>query len=227
MTRGRHAGMPRATAAIREWVMAAVVVGAAGALSLMLMTMPAPSPHPVADSHPPSAASRGASSTYLDPAAPTSAQSTAPPGESVSNVTIPAIGVDAPTELLGRDSSGALLPPTSFTDTGWYAAGVLPGEVGPAVIAGHIDSIGAPAVFARLDRLQPGAEVFVTLSTGAKLTFVVDHSIQVSKSAFPTRQVYGPTPDPELRLITCGGTFNPAIGHYDDNIVVFAKLAQG
>lgn len=149
----------------------------------------------------------------------------APAGETVSSVSIPSIGVNAPTEQLSRDESGALMPPTSFTDTGWYKDGVLPGQVGPAVIAGHIDSTGAPAVFAHLNALQKGATVAVTLSTGQVVDFVVDHSIQVPKGAFPTSEVYGPTPDPQLRLITCAGTFNPAIGHYDDNIVVFATLA--
>jgi sortase (surface protein transpeptidase) len=195
-----------------------VAATAAAAVAIALAGCAAtPASHP-SPTHPAVGAASGNQNPYT----------TSPPaaaGETVSSVSIPSIGVDAPTEQLTRDSSGALQPPTSFTDTGWYKDGVLPGQTGPAVIAGHIDSTGAPAVFAHLNALQKGATVAVTLSTGQVVDFIVDHSIQVSKGAFPTSEVYGPTPDPQLRLITCAGTFNPAIGHYDDNIVVFATLA--
>lgn len=148
-------------------------------------------------------------------------------GVSVTKVRIPSIGVDAPVELLDRDSSGTLLPPAQWQSAGWYSAGVLPGQIGPAVIAGHIDSDAGPAVFARLNELQAGAQVSVSLSDGSTVSFRVDHSIDVSKGAFPTQQVYGAAPTPQLRLISCAGVFDPAVGHYRDNLVVFADLDNG
>ena len=147
-------------------------------------------------------------------------------GVVVTGVSIPSIGVNAPTEMLHRDATGALLPPVAWQSAGWYQEGVVPGQVGPAVIAGHIDSAIGPAVFARLNQLQPGAAVAVSLSNGQTVNFTVTGSIDVSKQAFPTDQVYGNTPDAQLRLISCTGTFNKAIGHYDSNLVVFATLAS-
>lgn len=147
-------------------------------------------------------------------------------GVTVSHISIPDIGVSANTQLLSLNSAGALLPPTNFVDAGWYSAGVLPGQIGPAIIAGHIDSGVAPAVFARLDEVKPGSRILVTLSTGRSLAFVVKTSIESAKAEFPQSTVYGNTPDAELRVITCGGVFNPATGHYLDNIVVFATLVS-
>lgn len=147
------------------------------------------------------------------------------PRLSVTRVAIPSIGVAAAVEPVERDASGTLLPPVDWQSAGWYSAGVVPGQVGPAVIAGHIDSDAGPAVFARLDEVQAGAQVSVTLSDATTVVFTVDHSIDVSKGAFPTQQVYGAVPTPQLRLISCTGTFDPAVGHYRDNLVVFADLA--
>ncbi|GAB3574721.1 class F sortase [Leifsonia lichenia] len=164
-----------------------------------------------------------AASGFQDPASPSSAPTVR--GLAVTRVTIPSIGVDAPVELLDQDASGALLPPAQWQSAGWYRSGVVPGQVGPAVIAGHIDSDAGPAVFARLNELQPGASVTVTLSDASVVAFTVDHSIDVSKRAFPTQQVYGAVPTPQLRLISCTGVFDRAVGHYENNLVVFADLS--
>jgi LPXTG-site transpeptidase (sortase) family protein len=102
----------------------------------------------------------------------------------------------------------------------------VPGDIGPAVIAGHVDSVTEPAVFARLGELRPGDEVRVTLSTGAVEVFAVDSLTSAPKDAFPTQLVYGPTPTAQLRLITCDGVFNSSTGHYLDNLIVFASLAS-
>ncbi|BDZ49930.1 hypothetical protein GCM10025867_21710 [Frondihabitans sucicola] len=109
---------------------------------------------------------------------------------------------------------------------GWYAKGVVPGGVGPAIIAGHIDSATGPGVFLHLNRLAAGDRVTVTMKSGVVETWQVTGSDQSPKSNFPTSSVYGTTPTPALRLITCQGTFNPAIGHYDDNLIVFADLVS-
>ena len=142
----------------------------------------------------------------------------------VTHVSIPDIGVSSDIELLTLDSTGALLPPVDFNRAGWYSGGVIPGQIGPAIIAGHIDSITAPAVFANLHKMTPGMKILVSLSNGTVLTFAADRSEVVPKTQFPSSSVYGTVPTPQLRVITCDGNFNHATGHYDDNLVVFATL---
>ncbi|MET9227676.1 class F sortase [Lentzea sp. NPDC003310] len=139
-------------------------------------------------------------------------------------VLIPSIGVDTTLEALKVDSAGALEPPTRADQAGWFAKGIAPGDAGPAVIAGHVDSKTGPGVFFRLPELQPGAEVLVEREDGSKLTFVVSGSRKTEKAAFPTAEVYGPTPLSELRLVTCGGEFDRAAGSYRENVIVTAVL---
>lgn len=141
-----------------------------------------------------------------------------------TGIRIPAIGVDSALENLAIGADGRLQAPVDYDLAGWYAGGVKPGAVGPAIIAGHIDSPTAPAVFARLGELSAGAEVRVAMSDGTELVFTVTGAIQSAKSAFPTDEVYSNVPAPELRLITCAGSFDSAIGHYTDNLIVFAAL---
>ena len=138
------------------------------------------------------------------------------------SLTIPLIGVQTRLVELGRAAGGALQVPSSTAVAGWYTGSPRPGVIGPAVIAGHIDSLTGPAVLlpavgteSRRPDLRPAnrrdtAEFRVT----AVQTYL--------KSYFPTAAVYGPTPDPELRLITCGGTFDYATGHYLSNTIVYA-----
>ncbi|KQM15935.1 hypothetical protein ASF83_08445 [Plantibacter sp. Leaf171] len=168
------------------------------------------------------ATDRGAAGAKQDPAtqAPTADISAL----SVSRVQIPAIGVDAAVEPLDRDASGVLLPPVEWEDAGWYRAGVLPGQVGPAVIAGHLDTTLREAVFVHLKQLVAGDQVTVTMSDGSTATYAVDRAIDVEKKTFPTEEVYGPTPDAQLRLITCNGPFDDAANTYANNYVVFASL---
>ena len=145
-------------------------------------------------------------------------------GVTVTHVSIPNIGVSSDIELLRLDPAGALLPPVDFNKAGWYSGGVVPGQIGPAIIAGHIDSVTAPAVFANLHKVTPGMKILVSLSDGSALTFRADRSEVAPKTQFPSSSVYGNVPTPQLRVITCDGTFNPATGHYDDNLVVYATL---
>ena len=137
-------------------------------------------------------------------------------------IIIPAIGVSAPVIPEGLDSSGALeVPPlTARNLAGWWDGGAAPGQDGPAVITGHVDSTAGPLVFWRLRDLKPG-DIAETEPGG--LRFEVTRVTEVGKSAFPVLAVYGPVPDPELRLVTCGGTFDPASGHYHDNVIVYAR----
>ncbi|WP_328655249.1 sortase [Micromonospora sp. NBC_00330] len=138
-----------------------------------------------------------------------------------TRVRVPRIDVDSPLAVLGLDRAGVLIPPTDFHTPGWYGGGPAPGDTGPAVLAGHLDSRRGPAVFARLGELRPGDLVEVWRG-GQRLPFRVTGSLRTRKDQFPTAVVYGPTPGAELRLVTCGGDFDRRRGHYVDNVVVFA-----
>ncbi|MGW4521924.1 class F sortase [Amycolatopsis sp. NPDC004378] len=141
---------------------------------------------------------------------------------------IPAIGVDAAALVpLGLGADHQLEAPERFEDVGWYAAGPVPGDPGPAVIAAHVDSRSGPAPFFRLRDLRDGDQVFVTRSDGGETRFVVDGVQRYPKNAFPTDAVYGPAPGSALRLITCGGSFDAAKRSYRDNIVVYASTRWG
>ena len=139
-------------------------------------------------------------------------------------VEIAAIGVDSDLMELGIAEDGTLeVPPTGFP-AGWFTGGPTPGELGPAVIAGHIDWITGPGVFYRLGSLAPGDDIRVTRADGTVATFRTVRVAQFPKDAFPTELVYGDIDHAGLRLISCGGAFNRGTGHYEDNIVVFADL---
>jgi sortase (surface protein transpeptidase) len=124
---------------------------------------------------------------------------------------------------LGLRSDGAMEVPAGGFPAGWYNGGPTPGELGPAIIAGHVDMKG-PGVFARLHLLKAGDQVTVTRTDGSKPVFRVTQVSLFAKDAFPTQLVYGNVNRPVLRLITCGGSFNSRTGHYEDNIIAFAEL---
>jgi sortase (surface protein transpeptidase) len=137
---------------------------------------------------------------------------------------IPAIGVGTPLLRLGLEPDGGMQVPGDYARAGWFAEGPAPGQVGPSVIAGHVDSKTGPAVFHRLRDLRPGDPVLVERADGSRLRFLVERSRSYPKSTFPTRDVFGPVPVAALRLITCGGEFDRARGSYRENLVVFARL---
>ena len=112
--------------------------------------------------------------------------------------------------------------PRDFDRAGWYIAGPKPGETGPAVIAGHVDNTSGPAVFYRLKDLTAGADIVVTRVDGTSVTFRVARVASYEKQAFPTAEVFGPTPESELRLVTCGGDFDWKKHSYKANVVVYA-----
>lgn len=140
------------------------------------------------------------------------------------HLTIAAIGVSTALQPLGLLADGSLQAPSQWDVPGWYAGGVLPGQTGPAVIAGHVDSTRGPAVFFHLRDLGPGAKVAVTEQNGTVLSFVVDDVQAFPKNDFPSEAVYGPTPNAELRLITCTGEFDRSQRSYLSNLVVSAHL---
>jgi LPXTG-site transpeptidase (sortase) family protein len=135
---------------------------------------------------------------------------------------IPAIGVRTSLVHLGLTSSGALQVPSSTAVAGWYTGSPRPGATGSAVIAGHIDSHVGPGIFFRLSDLKPGDRVYVRRADGTLAAFKVTAVQMYAKDKFPTTAVYGPAPDPELRLITCGGAFDHSLKSYLSNTVVYA-----
>ncbi len=138
------------------------------------------------------------------------------------SLVIPLIGVNTQLITLGLTAGGALQVPSSTSVAGWFTGSPRPGAIGSAIIVGHIDSISGPGVFWRLSELRAGDEVYVKRADGTLVEFRVTSVQTYLKDRFPTQAVYGPTPDPELRLITCGGAFDYATGHYLSNIVVYA-----
>lgn len=140
-------------------------------------------------------------------------------------IEIRAIGVRARVIPLGLNPDRTLEVPSDFRETGWWTGGARPGEHGPAVIAGHVDSTSGPGVFYELSDLDPGDAIVVARRDGSRVRFTVQRSERYAKASFPTARVYGRTPGPTLRLITCSGDFDRSTGHYLDNTVVFAALA--
>ena len=141
-----------------------------------------------------------------------------------ASVSIPHIGVQTRLVKLGLNADQSLQVPHRDELAGWYTRGAVPGEVGPAVIVGHYDSVDGPAVFYRLSELLPGQTVQVGRADGTVVTFAVDRVEQFKKGGFPTDEVYGRVNRPELRLITCGGSFDYETRHYRENSVVFAHM---
>jgi sortase (surface protein transpeptidase) len=137
---------------------------------------------------------------------------------------IPAIAVSTPLVRLGRLHDGSIEVPKDWDTAGWYDQGPRPGQPGPAVILGHVDSTSGPAVFYRLGELRPPDIVRVGLADGRILVFRVQRVERYPKDKFPTEAVYFPTLNRELRLITCGGEFDYARRSYRDNVVVYATL---
>jgi LPXTG-site transpeptidase (sortase) family protein len=141
-------------------------------------------------------------------------------------VRIDAIGADSSLVPLGLnpDRTVAVPPVSQPKQASWYKLGPTPGAVGPAVILGHINGNGQPGIFSRLHELKPGDQVKVSRADGKTALFTVTKLEQVAKNAFPTLAVYGDTTGAELRLITCGGTFDRSKRSYVDNIIVYAAL---
>ena len=142
---------------------------------------------------------------------------------STGHIRIPAIGVDTSLVPRGLNPDGTLDVPRAWGVAGWFEGGPFPGEPGPAVVVGHVDSTSGPAVFYRLRELHAGDVIVVWRKGGIRSRFRVESLRWFSKSAFPTQLVYGAIATPALRLITCGGAFDQSTGHYVDNLVVFAS----
>ena len=139
------------------------------------------------------------------------------------SLTIPLIGVKTNLITLGLAAGGAMQVPSTSTVAGWFTGSPRPGAVGSSIIVGHVDSKSGPGIFFRLPELNKGDDVYIKRSDGSTAEFRVTEVQEYPKDHFPTDRVYGPTPDSELRLITCGGTFDSVTGHYLSNIIVYAN----
>ena len=199
---------------------AGLVIIVAGTAGLLLMRHPTPALRPVAAG----VAALPAPTGRI--AAPPQSAEPAPVARPVS-LTIPLIGVQTQLMTLGLAADGTMqVPPlSSAAVAGWFTGSPRPGAVGSAIIVGHVDSHNGPAVFDRLDEMRPGDDVYVKRADGTTVKFRVTSLQTYLKDHFPTQTVYGPTPDAELRLITCGGAWDAATGHYLSNIVVYATQA--
>lgn len=169
---------------------------------------------------PPAPASSTPPTTSV-PADPAPAPS--PEGARPVSLSVPSIDVDAPVILLGLNPDRSLEVPEGPSETGWWTGGAVPGSPGPSVIAGHVNLGGEAGVFADLGTLGAGDEVAVTLDDQSVVRYRVDRVERHLKDSFPTDAVYGPTNGPQLRLITCGGSFDEETGSYRDNVIAFAS----
>ena len=149
------------------------------------------------------------------------------PAAQITGLDAPSIGLaTADTTGLGLRDDNSLDVPRSASTVGWYQRSASPGEVGPSVLAAHVDFRGETGAFARLKDMRPGDTVEVHRDDDTTAVFVVDRVEQYAKDAFPTEAVYGPTDDAQLRLITCGGVFNESTRSYEDNIVAYGHLVD-
>lgn len=204
----------------RARVLAAVAVGASALLVAGLLAFQAfrGDPATAAPPMPSPDASRPAepaTTASLPPAAPL-------------RLEVPRIGVRTPLMKLAKNPDRTVeTPPLSRAqEAGWYRLGAAPGSRGAAVIIGHVDSARGPAVFYRLGELRPGDRAGVLRADGRTAVFRVDSVERFGKDRFPTRRVYSDPGYAALRLITCGGRFDRATGHYVDNVIAFGHLMR-
>ena len=140
-------------------------------------------------------------------------------------MTIASVGINYGVKPVGKLADGTMETPGVLESiTGWYKFSPTPGEIGPSVIVGHVDSYKGPSVFWRLREVKPGDMVQVARADGKVANFKITALKQFDQANFPTQEVYGNVDKAELRLITCGGTFNHKTQHYSENTVVFATL---
>jgi sortase (surface protein transpeptidase) len=219
----------------RLWAAVAVVLAVVAVVAVVLAVTGqrrAPQAAATTDSAPGSSDSLPGPSSSAPTATEAPASTDAPADEAAAEpvaVSIPAIDVRSDLMQLGLNADGTVeVPPLERDDrAGWYEPGPEPGAVGPAVILGHVDSAQwGPGVFFDLGALEKGDEITVTRADGTVAVFAVDRVERHPKDEFPTIDVYGNTDDAQLRLITCGGAFDPEARSYEDNTIAFASLVD-
>jgi sortase (surface protein transpeptidase) len=229
-------GRPRILTGPRSWITLAVALAVVAVIALVVAVtgqQRAPQPAAATGAAPSSSESvPGPGSTTAEqppPQQPADDEASTPVARPVA-VHIPSIDVSSRLITVGLNPDGTLEVPEPGPDydkAAWFRESPRPGEVGPAVIEGHVDSAAnGPSVFFDLGRLAPGDRVQVDRADGSTAVFEVYDVRTFPKDDFPTLQVYGNTEGPELRLITCGGPFDSSVRSYEDNVVVFASLVD-
>ena len=191
---------------------AAALAVVAGAAVVIQSHHPAPTAAAPAAAPPNPADSFHSDLTYEEVAAPV-------------RIRIPAMHVDSKLIHLGLRPDGSVAVPPRTDVAGWYDGGPRPGQPGPAVILGHVDSKTGPAVFARLKELRPGDKVSVTMGNGSVVRYAVRKVVTYPNAQFPARKVYAATGPSTLNLVTCGGSYDKSNGGYQSNVVVYTSLA--
>lgn len=147
-------------------------------------------------------------------------------GDQPARLRIPQLEVNAKIQYVGVAASGNMAVPTNFRDVGWYRYGTVPGQVGSAVIDGHVDNaLGLPGVFKDLHRLRKGDRIYVQTKSGDELEFVVQDVKTYGYKDVPADLLFGRTDAPRLNLITCGGSWVQAERTYDERVVVYTVRA--
>ncbi|MCI2423234.1 class F sortase [Saccharopolyspora sp. K220] len=193
----------------------------------LLLAVTGPTDFPAADA--PAAqpvATHPAEHAAADPAEPAAGPM---PGDSrPQSISIPAIRVTSTLVPLGLNADGSVeVPPIEKSmQAGWYRLGPGAGQAGPFVVLGHVDSYTDVGVFLRLRDLRRGDLINVERQDGSRANYVVDRVEEVRKDEFPTQEVYGDVARPEIRLITCGGTFDESRRSYEGNVIVFGHLTR-
>jgi hypothetical protein len=202
----------------RKWglIAAALVITGSGCLILGLQEHQHPLPGPVTSPRVP----KGATPNAVPANVATLATARSTPTE----LKIPAISLTVSLSTLGLNADGTVQVPTDVQQPGWYRLGPSPGEIGSAVILGHVDSSEGPGVFFKLRSLVAGNVIEVTLADGVTAQFKVTSVVTYLKSHFPDQAVYTSDGHSALQLVTCGGTFDTSTGHYLSNIVVYTSL---
>jgi hypothetical protein len=196
------------------WCLSAVAIATA---LTALLGRPSPSEMKVPNVAILSTASAARARTATFPSVPRSGPET---------LAIPAIGVHIAVGRLGLQSDGEVEVPATTHTVGWFVHGVTPGQIGSAVILGHVDSYLGPGIFFELKTLKANDVIIVTLADGTVTRFRVNKVVQYAKTDFPDQLVFGSHGTRSLQLVTCGGPFDPSTGHYLANIVVFSRLVS-
>lgn len=166
--------------------------------------------------------------TFSSPPPAKEATSVKPlPKSTPTHISVSSVGIDAPITPVGQDAEGSIeMPPLFDWTTGWYKYSPTPGEVGPSIIVGHVDTYKGISVFWKLRDVKQGDVIEITRADGSTVKFRVSGLKQFEQANFPTQEVYGNLKYPGLRLITCGGSFNQQTESYTQNTVVYAFMIK-
>lgn len=148
------------------------------------------------------------------------------PRSTPTHLNIPSVGISSPLATVGLNPDKTIEVPSDYHEAGWYDNSPTPGQLGPAIIVGHVDNVAGLGVFWELRHVKQGDSIYITRADGKTHTFTVTEVTQFSRDNFPTSKVYGNINYAGLRLITCGGVFNTTTHEYNLNTVVFAKLTK-